>query len=540
MSIYSGNTCNIITLFPMGVECSVVNSTSPYNYDGSVYLTITGGTPPYQISWSNGAQTQIITGLQYGTYTANVTDYYGDFSATTTCTVNTNFAALLEEFFNCTNPTQKIYYIANINLPYPSGDTFTLTSQSGCWVSNGIVTNTGQTFYNYSAITTSGPFEDCAECLPVTPEPESTSGMCLTTTAFQGLFPITIVTTQYQFYSAGTMNGYPTWTSTSPDQKIYFNNATNQWNVSGWTLSGIPVLTQNVSPPIGLWTVNGAQRIVNVTQGNCGTNIIPTIQKVNPTCSSTANGVIKVTSVAGGTAPYTYSLDNIIYQNSNIFNNLQVGSYTIYVKDVIGNIGFSPVVASLSAQQPITTYQINLTSITSPPSLGTGFSQKITNWQVNITPPLPANRSVSFTLYNTTTMSAGTASNGSPSLTYSNTTGTTGTSQFVTSSISTTTNSYPNTILCHPNFYTTGITREYNVSISGTGVVGGQILQKVTVVNNGNGCVTKGSIQDTISIGNIVLNNQQPCEQIGNSVIPLTFGVYKEGSLAFQNNNAII
>ena len=537
MSIYSGNTCNIITLFPMGVECSVVNSTSPYNYDGSVYLTITGGTPPYQISWSNGAQTQIITGLQYGTYTANVTDYYGDFSAKTTCTVNTNFAALLEEFFNCTNPTQKIYYVANLNLQYPSGDTFTLTSQSGCWVSNGIVTNTGQTFYNYSAITTSGPFEDCTECLPVTPEPESISGMCLTTTAYRGGFPITQVTTQYQFYSAGTMNGYPTWTSTSPNQKIYFNNATNQWNVSGWTLSGIPVLTQNVSPPIGIWTVNGAPRTVNVTQGNCGTNIIPTIQKVNPTCSNTANGVINITSVAGGTPPYTYSIDGIIYQNSNIFNNLQVGSYNVLVKDVIGNVGSN--IVSLSAQQPITTYQINLTSITSPPSLGTGFNQKITNWQVTVTPPLPANRSVSFTLYNTTTMSAGTASNGSPSLVYSNTTGTTGTSQFVTSTVTTTTNSYPNTVLCHPNFYTTGITREYNVSISGTGVAGGQILQRVQVVNNTNGCITKGSIQDTISIGNIVLNNQQPCEQIGNSVIPLTFSVYKEGTLAFQNNNAL-
>ena len=534
MSTYSGNTCNIITLFPMGVECSVVNSTSPYNYDGSVYLTITGGTPPYVISWSNGAQTQIITGLQYGTYTANVTDYYGDFTATTTCNVSTNFAAYLEEFFNCTNPLQKLYYIANINFPYPSGDTFTLTSQAGCWVSNGIVTNTGQTFYSYSAITTSGPFEDCSACLPVTPEKESTSGMCLTTIVTGGL-PLV---NQYQFYSAGTMNGYPTWTSTSPNQKIYFNNAINQWSVSGWTLSGIPSLSQNISPPIGVWTVNGANRIVNVTQGNCGAYIIPTAQTVNPTCSNTSNGVINVVNVIGGTPPYTYSLDNIVYQNSNIFNNLQVGSYTIYVKDVIGNTGITN--RTLTGQQPIITYQIDLSLVPSTPitSFSTLYTQKIANWRVSVTPPLPANRSVSFTLYNTTTMSAGTASNASPSLVYSNTTGTTGTSQFVTSTITTTTNSYPNTILCHPNFYTTGITRTYNISISGTGVVGGQILQKVQIVNNGNGCNTKGSIKDTLSIGNIVLNNQQACEQIGSSVTPITFSVYKEGSLAAQQNNA--
>ncbi len=534
MSIYSGNTCNIITLFPMGVECSVVNSTSPYNNDGAVYLTITGGTPPYTISWNNGAQTQIITGLQFGTYTANVTDYYGDFSATTTCTVNTNFAAILEEFFNCTNPTQKIYYIANLNLPFPSGDTFTLTSQSGCWVSNGVVNNTGQTFYNYSATTTSGPFEDCVACLPVTPEKESTSGMCLTTVTSVG------IANQYQFYSAATMNGYPTWTASTPNQKIYFNNATNQWNVSGWTLSGIPVLSQNVSPPIGIWTVNGASRTVNITQGNCGVIILPTIQKVNPTCSNTSNGVIKIVSVVGGIPPYTYSLDNITYQNSNIFNNLQVGSYSIYVKDVVGNIGNG--LSVLTGQQPITTYQIDLSLVPATPTttVTSNSSQKIFNWRASVTPPLPANRSVSFTLYDTTTMSAGTASNGTPLLVYSNTTGTTGTSQFVTSTVTTTTNSYPNTVLCHPNFYTTGITRTYNISISGTGVVGGQVLQKVQVVNSGNGCVTKGSIKDTFSIGNIVLNNQQACEQIATAVVPITVSVYKEGTLGAQQNNAVI
>ena len=36
--------------------------------------------------------------------------------------------------------------------------------------------------------------------------------------------------------------------------------------------------------------------------------------------------------MAGGTSPYTYSLDNITYQNSNIFNNLSTGNYTVYIK----------------------------------------------------------------------------------------------------------------------------------------------------------------------------------------------------------------
>lgn len=537
MSIYSGNSCNIITLFPMSVQCSVVNAYSPETNDGGVYLIITGGTPPYQITWTNGSQTQNLIGVGAGQYTATVTDYYNDFSATTTCTVGTT-SFYLEEFFNCTEPTNKLYYLANLNFLYPTGDTFTITSQSGCWVSNGLTLYSGQNYYNYTATTTSGPFEDCAECLPVTPEFENTSGLCLNTVGFTFVgFQLTQQVNQYQFFSAGTYNGYPSWTSSTPSQKIYFNTATNNWNVSGWTLSGVPVLGQQISPPIGIWTVNGSSRTVNVLQGNCGTNIIASIQKTNPTCNASANGTIKVNNVAGGTAPYTYSLDNITYQNSNIFNNLSTGNYTVYIKDVIGNI--ATLGSVLTPQQSTTTYQVDLSFVPSNPTSTstTNSVQKTANWVISVTPTLPANRVVNMTIYNTTSMSAGTANNGSPTLTYSNVTGTTGTAQFLTSNTQTITNSYPNTVACHPNFYTTGITRTYTVSISGTGTVTGTIFQKVQVVNSGQGCTTKGTIGDTISIGNVVLLNQQTCETISNNVIPISVSVNKEGTLGFSQNN---
>lgn len=521
----------------MSVQCSVVNAYSPETNDGGVYLIITGGTPPYQITWTNGSQTQNLIGVGAGQYTATVTDYYNDFSATTTCTVGTT-SFLLEEFFSCTDPSNKLYYLPNINTLFPSGETFTLTSQQGCWVSNGLVNYSAQTYYNFTATTTSGPFEDCTECLPVTPEFENTSGLCLNANVltFVGS-QLTTQVNQYQFFSAGTYNGYPSWTSSTPSQKIYFNTATNRWNVSGWTLNGVPELTQQISPPIGLWTVNGSLITVNVTQGNCGTNIFASIQKTNPTCNVSSNGIIKVNNVAGGTPPYTYSLNNINYQTSNIFNNLSSGNYTVYIKDIIGNIGIKT--TTLTPQQSTTTYQVDLSFVPSTPaSISTTNSvQKTGNWVISVTPPLPANRVVNMTIYNTTSMSAGTASNGSPTLTYSNTTGTTGTAQFLTSNTQTTTNSYPNTVACHPNFYTTGITRTYTVSISGTGTVTGTIFQKVQVVNSGQGCTTRGAISDTISIGNIVLLNQQACETISNNVIPISVSVNKQGTLGFSQNN---
>ena len=87
MGQLSGNSCNIITILPLGVDCNSVNASTPDATNGVIVLHITGGTPPYNIVWNNGLQGSPISNLLPGNYTATVTDYYGDFSATTTCEV---------------------------------------------------------------------------------------------------------------------------------------------------------------------------------------------------------------------------------------------------------------------------------------------------------------------------------------------------------------------------------------------------------------------------------------------------------------------
>lgn len=46
-----------------------------------------------------------------------------------------------------------------------------------------------------------------------------------------------------------------------------------------------------------------------------------------------SNGTITVSGVAGGTPPYEYSLDGIIWQSSNVFSGLAAGSYTVFIRD---------------------------------------------------------------------------------------------------------------------------------------------------------------------------------------------------------------
>jgi large repetitive protein len=56
---------------------------------------------------------------------------------------------------------------------------------------------------------------------------------------------------------------------------------------------------------------------------------------VNASCSGAATGSISVTG--GGTAgPYTYSINNGVWNTVNVFSNLAVGTYTIGVKDANG------------------------------------------------------------------------------------------------------------------------------------------------------------------------------------------------------------
>ena len=60
------------------VLSTAVTQTSCYNtFDGAVDLTVTGGTPGYTYSWSNGATTEDLTNLGPGSYCVTVTDAAG-------------------------------------------------------------------------------------------------------------------------------------------------------------------------------------------------------------------------------------------------------------------------------------------------------------------------------------------------------------------------------------------------------------------------------------------------------------------------------
>lgn len=101
------NECGVITIFPMSLECVSVSPSSTESNDGLVSVSITGGTPPYKYTWSgdnigNNNHAPAIENVSIGNYTVTVVDYWGDFTATTTCTLTAstdcNFSGTVSEF----------------------------------------------------------------------------------------------------------------------------------------------------------------------------------------------------------------------------------------------------------------------------------------------------------------------------------------------------------------------------------------------------------------------------------------------------------
>lgn len=82
------NECLPITIFPLGIACQTTNPSGPTASDGSIVLVVTGGTPPYNVTWENGNSSLAIDHLSVGSYPVTVVDYYGDFTATTACVLS--------------------------------------------------------------------------------------------------------------------------------------------------------------------------------------------------------------------------------------------------------------------------------------------------------------------------------------------------------------------------------------------------------------------------------------------------------------------
>jgi guanyl-specific ribonuclease Sa len=360
--------------------------------NGTVTVTATGGTPPYQYSINGGVTYQsnnFFTGLLGGQYILMVKDATSCTNATIV-TITSSPSPLITAIpaaATCGNNngtitafgsggTGALLYSINGNtfqvsnfFPNLTPGVYTVTVKDA----NGCTKTTTVTVDNFPAPTvtataTSAACNNVNGTITATgngglaPLQYSINGVTFqTSNIFTGLAAGTYTVTVKD--ATGCTNittvtvisvGGPSVTATSTVSVCNANTGTITATASGgvpayqYSTNGLPFQASNVFT--GLAAGNYVV-LVRDANGCIGTFSIvisntagPSISvSVTPTACAVNNGTITITA-SGGLAPYQYSIDGITYGAAFVFTGLGAGIYTVYVKDVNGCIKSATVI----------------------------------------------------------------------------------------------------------------------------------------------------------------------------------------------------
>ncbi|MBO3698687.1 SprB repeat-containing protein, partial [Roseivirga sp. E12] len=391
------------------------------NSDGSITITMQGGTGPYSYLWSNGDNTTTATGLNAGIHSVTVTDANG-------CTYF--------EAFTLTDPA-RIAVAPVLTLPTCNGGadgaiTVSASNGTGPYIYNWNTGDSGPTITGLVAGTYTVTVSDAGGCSVmeniVLGEPAILVGNATVNniscngsadgSVFLGVSGGTAPYT-YAWNTGATTNnitglaagGYSVTITDAAGCAIVENYtiidpapigvAFTQTNIlcKGATTGGIDITPSGGTAPYSYLWSNGAttQDLTNVAAGNysvtvrdassCTTVLNVTITEpalvlnlsgteTNATCNGSNNGSIDVT-VTGGAGPYSYSWNTGAITED--ITGLAPGNYSVSVTDANGcikSIGFTitepaPLAASPS-KTDITCNAANDGTISVAVSGGTG------------------------------------------------------------------------------------------------------------------------------------------------------------------------
>jgi gliding motility-associated-like protein len=277
--------------------------------DGSIDLTVNGGTAPYNYNWNNGFSTnEDINGLTAGTYSVVVTDANG-------CQDSTNI--------QLDDPTPLNLTLAIDTSILCNGDATgaintTISGGTGTFNFNwnngigNVEDPNGLTAGNYILTVTDGNNCTIIDSINIT-EPTALSISATSDTLYNG----------FEISCNGANDGGIDLTingGTTPYSYLWSNNDTIQ------NLDSLVAGTYSVTVTDSL----GCQISTSITL-NEPTLLTASATHVNPTCLGINNGSIDLT-VNGGIAAYTYNWDNGI-GNVEDPMNITAGIFTVTITD---------------------------------------------------------------------------------------------------------------------------------------------------------------------------------------------------------------
>lgn len=298
------NTFNITITEPdsLDLTANVTNASCNGFSNGSIDLSVTGGTPGYAYSWSTGDSTQDISGLGAGSYTVSVTDTNGcsksaSFTVTQPNTLAIAIDSTVEEACSSSNNGKIFISVTGGTTPYSylwsNGDTTEDISGLGGGTYIVTVTDANGCSDTASAVITQTP--------PLTITLGGSTNVSCNGGA-DGSININV--------SGGT-----------PGYSYNWSNGDTTEDISGLTAGSYTV---TVTDSRGCSTSS----TFNITEPNL---LVATISSTtDASCFGFANGSIDL-SVTGGTPAYTYAWSN--GDTTQDISGLAAGTYTVTVTD---------------------------------------------------------------------------------------------------------------------------------------------------------------------------------------------------------------
>lgn len=310
VTIADGSACDLVETFEVGnitgtlAVTEVVTNETCSNANGAINLTITGGTAPYSVLWSNNQSTEDLSGISGGTYSVTVTDAAGcaftnDFIVNT---INLIVLTATTAGDNCLNGT------GSINLSVSGGT----TPYTYNW-SNGATT---QDLNNLDYGTYSVTVTDNSGCSALATYNVASSGNIAA--------PTVVIGNEICGNSNGSIN--LTWGGGpgTPGSYTWSNGATTQdiTNLS----SGLYWVEYSTFGGPGGGCTEVDTFFVGANQGNLS---IDSILVINESCSQ-SNGSLNA-YISGGTAPLSFQWTNGSITED--LTGLQAGTYMLTVTD---------------------------------------------------------------------------------------------------------------------------------------------------------------------------------------------------------------
>jgi subtilisin-like proprotein convertase family protein len=261
--------------------------------DGVITVTVAGGTPPYTYSLNGGLfqSSNVFSNLPAGSYVVTVMDVNG-FS------INTNPVTL-------SNPLA-------LNLSASvSGNSITVTASGGTpgytYSIDGVNFQASNVFNNLPNGTYTVTVKDSKGCTK-------------TTTAVVSVNVLSASATVTQAISCNGGNDGKITVTASGGAPPYT-----------YSLNGGAFQSSNMFSNLAAGTYNVTVKDANGTTVAANSVTLSNPPALTVSASVSANSII--VTAGGGTPGYTYSIDGVNFQASNIFNNLPNGVYTVTVKD---------------------------------------------------------------------------------------------------------------------------------------------------------------------------------------------------------------